>query len=33
VKWKAIFNNFWWFSKKPLEIDKEVEWKDLNEEN
>jgi hypothetical protein len=30
---KPIFNNFWWFSKNPLERDKEEEWKDMNEEN
>ena len=29
---KPIFNNFWWFTQKLLEIVKEEEWKDLNEE-
>jgi hypothetical protein len=30
---KLVFNNFWWFSQKPLEIVKEEEWKDLSEKN
>ena len=30
---KLVFNNFWWFSKNPLKIVKEEEWKDLSEKN
>jgi len=30
---KPIFNNFWWFSNKPLKIVKKEEWKDPIKEN
>jgi hypothetical protein len=30
---KPIFNNFWWFSNKPLKMVKKEEWKDLSKEN
>jgi hypothetical protein len=28
-----VFNNFWWFSNKPLKILKKEEWKDPSKEN
>jgi len=27
---KPVFNNFWWFTQRPLKLAEEEEWGDLD---